>query len=107
MRWEYAHLVWQSTEDGGRVTAVVFSHRPSWDLSENPSLATVLRLLGDDGWEMVSMSTTAATMQADRFHVLYLFKRPAPAPAPIGPPQQLPAMPGDLLTRLDEGLRDD
>ncbi len=72
MRWEYAHLVWQSTADGGRVTALVFSHRPSWDLSENPSLPTVLRLLGDDGWEMVSMSTTAAVMRADRFHQLYV-----------------------------------
>ena len=89
------------------MVALVFSHRPSWDLSENPSLAPVLRLLGDDGWEMVSMSTTASVTPAGHLHAVYVLKRPAPAPVPSGPPQQLPAMPGDLLTRLAESMRDD
>ncbi len=81
------------------MVALVFSHRPSWDLSENPSLPAVLRLLGDDGWEMVSMSTTAAAAHPDRLHALYVLKRPAPAPAPSGPPQ-LPGLPEDVFTRL-------
>ena len=54
------------------MVALVFSHRPSRDLSEYPSLAAVLPLLGEDGWEMVSLSTTAAVMRADRFHQLYV-----------------------------------
>ncbi len=33
------------------MVALIFSHRPSWDLSETPSLPIVLRRLGDDGWE--------------------------------------------------------
>ena len=107
MRWEYAHLVWEWKQEAGRVAALVFSHRPSWDLSENPSLAVVLGLLGDDGWEMVGMSATAAVMQAGHCQVLYVLKRPAPAPVPNGPRQQLPALPDDPLARLAAGLRDD
>ena len=107
MRWEYAHLVCQLTPAPARVVGLAFSHRPDWDLSENPSLGRSLRLLGDDGWEMVSMSTTAAVAQADRFRVLYVLKRPAPAPAPSGPPHQPPALPEHLLARLAEGLRND
>ncbi len=53
-------------------------------------------------WEMVSMT---GAMHADRLQVVYVLKRPAPPPS--GPPQQLPAMPGDLLTRLAESMRDD
>ncbi len=86
MRWQYAHVVWQSTEDG----AVV-----------------VLRLLGDDGWEMVSLSAKSTLMRDDRFPVLYVLKHLAPAPAPNGAPQQLSALSEDPLVWLAAGLRDD
>ena len=62
----------------------VFNCYPRWDLSENPSLPVVLRLLGEDGWEMDSVSTTAPTIQADPFQLLYVLKRPAPTAAPSG-----------------------
>ena len=104
MRWEYAHLVCQLTPAPARVVGLAFSHRPDWDLSENPSLGRILRLLGDDGWELVSVTAAAKSLQADQVQVLYILKRPAPPPTPGA--AQLPAPPQDPFTKLAEGLRD-
>ena len=106
MRWEYAHLVCQLTPAPARVVGLAFSHRPDWDLSENPSLGHILRLLGDDGWEIVSVTTAARSLQDAQFHALYILKKPAPAPAPSAGQRQLPALPEDPFTKLAEGLRD-
>ena len=105
MRWEYAHLVCQLTPAPARVVGLAFSHRPDWDLSEKPSLGHILRLLGDDGWEIVRVTAAAKSLQADQVQVLYSLKKPAPAPAP-STSHQLPAPPQDPFTKLAEGLRD-
>ena len=50
-RWEYARLT------GGDGVSLKFSHREYIRLPKGTTFDSILRNLGDDGWEMVSHST--------------------------------------------------
>ena len=63
--WEYALLTWSSDE-----TKVGFTHHESWRKLNGEEFWDVLRRLGDEGWEMVSVLEEPA-----RERSIYWFKR--------------------------------
>jgi hypothetical protein len=66
--WEYALLSW-STEE----MKVGFTHHESWRKLDREEFWDVLRRLGDEGWEMLSVLEEPV-----RERSLYWLKRPRP-----------------------------
>jgi hypothetical protein len=67
-KWEYAEFFFQGGMGKGR--HVRFTHREDWDKVGTGELMDIMRRLGEDGWEMVSHSTTGDGWSS------WYFKRP-------------------------------
>ena len=69
MKYEYAVLTWVSDRAKGECH---FSHRPKWDKIDGP-LTDALRRLGDEGWQLVSVTRLSMGNMESKYHFQRLF----------------------------------
>ncbi len=72
MRWEYAVLTWiMDDSDNAVYQRCIYSHRDSGPWVA-PTLAEALQRLGDEGWELASVTN----LPLDKLFSTLYFKRP-------------------------------